>query len=92
MTVEAKNLSRDAFAARIAQCPAVILPLGATEQHGYHLPLGVDMLYRTRDKYPWLDMQTIYPFTEDGVARAVADAMAMKTVKSTIVPWPDLVG
>jgi len=23
--------------------------------------------------------------------RAVADAMAMKTVKSTIVPWPELV-
>ncbi len=55
------------------------------------LPLGVEMLYRTRDKYPWLDMQTIYPFTEEGVGRAVADAMAMKTVKSTIVPWPELV-
>jgi hypothetical protein len=50
------------------------------------------MLYRTRDKYLWLDMQTIYPFTEEGVGRAVADAMAMKTVKSTIVPWPELVG
>jgi hypothetical protein len=36
-------------------------------------------------------MQTIYPFSEEGVERAVADAMAMKTVKSTIVPWPDLV-
>ena len=44
-----------------------------------------------RDKYPWLDMQTLYPFTEEGVGRAVADAMAMKTVKSTIVPWPELV-
>lgn len=55
------------------------------------LPLGVDMLYRTRDKYPWLEMQTIYPFSEDGIRTAVADAMAMKTVKSTIVPFPDLV-
>jgi hypothetical protein len=55
------------------------------------LPLGVEMLYRAAKKYPWLDMQTIYPFTEDGVGRAVADAMAMKTVKSTIVPWPELV-
>jgi len=36
-------------------------------------------------------MQTIYPFSEEGVACAVADAMAMKTVKSTIVPWPELV-
>ena len=54
------------------------------------LPLGVDMLYRARDKYPWYDMQTLYPFSEDGIRRAVADAMAMKTVKSTIVPWPEL--
>jgi hypothetical protein len=37
-------------------------------------------------------MQTLYPFSEDGIARAVADAIAMKTVKSTIVPWPELIG
>ena len=49
------------------------------------------MLYRTAGKYPWLTMQTIYPFTEAGVAQAVKDAMEMKTVKSTIVPWPELV-
>jgi hypothetical protein len=43
---------------------------------------GVDMLYSTRDKYPWLEMQTIYPFSEEGVGnedgevhhRAVAGA------------------
>jgi len=33
----------------------------------------------------------LYPFSEEGVRSAVADAMAMKTVKSTIVPWPELV-
>jgi len=43
VTVEAKYLSRDAFADRVRKVPAVILPLGATEQHGHHLPLGVDM-------------------------------------------------
>ena len=59
---------------------------------GNDLPLGVDMLYRTRNKYPWLEMQTLYPFSEEGIGRAVADAMAMKTVKSTIVPWPELAG
>ena len=26
----------------------------------------------------------------DGISRAIADAMAMRTVKSTIVPWPEL--
>ena len=36
------------------------------------LPLGVDMLYRTRNKYPWLEMQTLYPFSEEGIGQAVA--------------------
>jgi hypothetical protein len=33
---------------------------------------------------------TLYPFSEDGISRAVADAMAMKTIKSTIMPRPEL--
>jgi threonine dehydrogenase-like Zn-dependent dehydrogenase len=65
--------------------------LGSWAFTGNDLPLGVDMLYRTRDKYPYFDMQTIYPFTEAGISEAVSDAMAMKTVKSTIVPFPELV-
>lgn len=72
-------------------CTKDLNVLGSWGFTGNDLPLGVDMLYRTRNKYPWLEMQTIYPFTEDSVSRAVADAMAMKTVKSTIVPWPELV-
>ncbi|MGH6789097.1 MAG: zinc-binding dehydrogenase [Pseudolabrys sp.] len=72
-------------------CVKDINVLGSWGFTGNDLPLGVDMLYRTRGKYPWLEMQTIYPFSEDGIGRAVADAMAMKTVKSTIVPWPELV-
>ena len=72
-------------------CTKDISVLGSWGFTGNDLPLGVDMLYRTRKKYPWLAMQTLYPFSEDGISRAVADAMAMKTVKSTIVPWPELV-
>jgi threonine dehydrogenase-like Zn-dependent dehydrogenase len=72
-------------------CAKDINVLGSWGFTGNDLPLGVDMLYRTRAKYPWLDMQTLYPFSEEGIGRAVADAMAMKTVKSTIVPWPELV-
>ncbi len=53
------------------------------------LALGVQMLDKTRNKYPWLEMQTLYPFTQDGVERAVDDAMNMRTVKSTIIPWPN---
>jgi hypothetical protein len=54
------------------------------------LPLGVDMLYKARDKYPWRKMQTLFPFTVAGVKDAVAQAMAMQTVKSTIVPFEEL--
>jgi threonine dehydrogenase-like Zn-dependent dehydrogenase len=72
-------------------CAKDLNVLGSWGFTGNDLPLGVDMLYRARDKYPWLEMQTLYPFDEDGIARAVKDAMAMKTVKSTIVPWPELV-
>jgi hypothetical protein len=35
-------------------------------------------------------MQTLYPFSEQGVGAAITDAMAMRTVKSTIVPWSEL--
>ena len=54
------------------------------------LALGVQMLHHARDKYPWFEMQTLYPFDKSGVSAAVADAMAMRTVKSTIVPFPHL--
>ena len=71
-------------------CAKDINVLGSWAFTGNDLPLGVDMLYRSRHRRPWLDMQTLYPFSEDGVGAAIADAMAMRTVKSTIVPWPDL--
>ena len=58
-------------------CAKDINVIGSWGFTGNDLPLGVDMLY---------------PFSEDGIDRAVADAMAMKTVKSTIVPWPELAG
>jgi hypothetical protein len=35
-------------------------------------------------------MQSLYPFTTEGVTQAIADAMAMRTVKSTIVPFSEL--
>jgi len=38
------ELSWPAFAQRIADGAPVLLPMGATEQHGPHLPLGVDVI------------------------------------------------
>jgi creatinine amidohydrolase len=37
------NMTRDEVRTAIEEFPVAILPLGATEQHGHHLPLGVDI-------------------------------------------------
>ena len=71
-------------------CTKDLNVLGSWAFTANDLPLGVDMLYKARDKYPWRKMQTLFPFTLDGVKDAVAQAMAMKTVKSTIVPFEEL--
>jgi threonine dehydrogenase-like Zn-dependent dehydrogenase len=71
-------------------CTKDINVLGSWAFTANDLPLGVDMLYKARDRYPWRKMQTLFPFTVDGIKDAVAQAMAMKTVKSTIVPFHEL--
>ena len=71
-------------------CTKDLNVLGSWAFTANDLPLGVDMLYKARDKYPWRKMQTLFPFTVAGVRDAVAQAMAMRTVKSTIVPFEEL--
>ncbi len=71
-------------------CTKDLNVLGSWAFTANDLPLGVDMLYKARAKYPWRRMQTLFPFTIEGVKDAVAQAMAMKTVKSTIVPFEEL--
>src|SRR5205814_10539518 len=71
-------------------CTKDLNVLGSWAFTANDLPLGVDMLYRARDRYPWRKMQTLFPFTVAGVKDAVAQATAMKTVKSTIVPFEEL--
>jgi creatinine amidohydrolase len=41
---EARYMNRDEVDEAIRSFPVAILPLGATEQHGPHLPLGVDIM------------------------------------------------
>src|SRR5690349_655833 len=55
------------------------------------IPLGIAMLDRTRDRYPWYEMQTLFPFTEHGISDAIDAALQMRSVKSTIVPCPALI-
>jgi len=42
--LEAATATWNEVAAFVQRCPAAILPLGATEQHGPHLPLATDTL------------------------------------------------
>jgi creatinine amidohydrolase len=39
------TLTMDEFAEALRAGPWILLPLGATEEHGPHLPLGTDLLY-----------------------------------------------
>ena len=71
-------------------CTKDLNVLGSWAFTANDLPKGVDMLWQARDRYPWFETQTLYEFSETGISQAIADAMAMKTVKSTIVPNPDL--
>ena len=49
------------------------------------IPKGIAMLDRARARYPWYEMQTLFPFDEQGIAEAIASAREMRSVKSTIV-------
>lgn len=42
-TREIINMTRDEVKESIKEFPVMIFPIGATEQHGHHLPLGVDI-------------------------------------------------
>lgn len=43
MENELLKMTRDDAERAVSENPVAILPLGATEQHGHHLPLGVDV-------------------------------------------------
>jgi threonine dehydrogenase-like Zn-dependent dehydrogenase len=72
-------------------CTKDLNVLGSWAFTANDIPLGIAMLDRARDRYPWYAMQTLFPFTESGLGEAIRAALEMRTVKSTIVPNPDLV-
>jgi threonine dehydrogenase-like Zn-dependent dehydrogenase len=72
-------------------CTKDVNVLGSWAFTANDIPLGIAMLDRARDRYPWTDMQARFPFSEQGIADAIAAAVEMRSVKSTIVPAPELV-
>ena len=47
---------------------------------------GIAMLERARERYPWSRMQTIFPFSVEGIREATEAALEMRCVKAVIVP------
>ena len=72
-------------------CTKDLNVLGSWAFTANDIPLGIKMLDVARDRYPWEEMQTLFPFTEAGVADAIDAAMAMRAVKATIVPRRELI-
>ena len=71
-------------------CTKDLNVLGSWAFTANDIPLGIAMLDRARDRYPWYAMQTPFAFSAEGIAGAVSAAMEMRSVKSMIVPGPDL--
>jgi len=67
-------------------CSKDISILGSWAFTANDIPLAIQMLHRVGERYPWHMMQTLFPFSEEGVVEATEAAMAMRCVKATIVP------
>ena len=52
---------------------------------------GIALLDRARGRYPFRELQTRFPFSEEGIQAAIAAANAMECVKATIVVNPAIV-
>jgi threonine dehydrogenase-like Zn-dependent dehydrogenase len=71
-------------------CSKDLNVLGSWAFTANDIPMGIAMLERARDRYPWYEMQSLFPLSEQGIAEAIQAALDMRSVKSTIVPSPEL--
>jgi threonine dehydrogenase-like Zn-dependent dehydrogenase len=71
-------------------CTKDLTVLGSWAFTANDIPIGIAMLARARERYPWAEMQTLFPFTAEGVRDAIAAAIDMSSVKSTVVTSPTL--
>ena len=71
-------------------CVKDINVLGSWAFNPNDIPLGIQMLQRVGDRYPWHLMQKLFPFSEEGIAQATEQAMTMRCLKATIVPQENI--
>ena len=50
------------------------------------IPLGIDMMHRVGEKYPWELAQQRFPFSVEGLVEATTTAREQRCLKATIVP------
>jgi hypothetical protein len=73
------------FGGPLAQAHSASAPGAAGRWKGSCMPQTI------RTDAPWPQMQTRFAFTEQGIGEAIESALEMRSVKSTIVPTPDLI-
>jgi threonine dehydrogenase-like Zn-dependent dehydrogenase len=73
-------------------CTKDLTVLGSWGFTANDIAKGIALLDHAADRYPWLEMQTLFPFTESGIADAILAASEMRSVKSLIVVSPELAG
>ena len=73
-------------------CTKDINVLGSWAFTANDIPKGIAMLDRAGQRYPWDELQTLFPFTEVGmgISEALEAATTMRSVKSTIIPCADI--
>ena len=67
-------------------CSKDITILGSWAFTANDIPLGIRMLERCLDRYPWDQMQVLFPFSREGIMAATEAASRMRCIKATIVP------
>ena len=67
-------------------CTKDINVLGSWAFTADDIALGIKMLDRARDRFPFRDFQMRFPFSEQGITDAVTAAREMRCLKATIVP------
>lgn len=67
-------------------CTKDITILGSWAFTANDIPLGIQMIHRVAERYPWQLVQTRFSFSQEGIAEAAEAASAMRCMKATIVP------
>ena len=87
MSNQVKDMTWREVQERLREFPVVIVPIGSTEQHGYHLPIGTDVYLaealaeKTAEKTGAL----VYPSIHFGYSWSWRDRIGTVTIRQDIL-------